>query len=143
MRGYEAQCSRENCPETVFLPESNPLQPFEVQPYPPTGTWPLLFVCPLCKHPNTYTRDYFHPTDRPDRRLEDAVYEGLWFLTVQCPENNCGLLLRLHTTASSDSDAVDVARTIYPAIQGFRCEANHNLNPENRIAVIQQPVLVG
>jgi hypothetical protein len=138
-KGYEAECLTENCPATVFLPEPNPLQSFEVQPYSPTGTWPLLFVCPRCRHGSTLERQRFYPSSRPDRG-EQSAYEALWFIIVQCSEDNCPLLLRLHTTADSAylPDSVDML--ILPAIEEFHCEAGHRSVAAERspIAMIQR-----
>jgi len=138
-RGYEAQCLTRNCPETVFLPEPNPLQSFEVQPYLPTGTWPLLFLCPRCRHGNTLARQHFYPSTRPDRE-EQSAYEALWFLTVQCSEDNCPLLLRLHTTVDVTYFPDSVSMIILLAIGEFHCENGHKMTAEepSRVTVIQQ-----
>jgi|ERR1019366_8522740 hypothetical protein len=122
---YAAQCRTQNCVGNVFIPIPNPPESFDIQPYPPTGTWPLLYVCSLCSHGNILLRDDFHSETRPDQTQDTPEDEVLWFLEIQCSERDCPLLLRLHTTAASNSDPDDVARTIYLAIEEFRCEASH------------------
>jgi len=144
LKVFQASCQTDGCTGNAFLPMPTNLQSFEVQPYSPTGTWPLLFACPLCRHASTLMPEYFSEEDRPDLDPTNPACEAMWFATVQCSENNCALLLRLHTIAAADSALDDVLRTIYPAIREFRCEANHMLNnrPPFHIRVIQPPMLV-
>lgn len=123
--GYVAHCQTPNCVGNVFLPVPTPPESFDVQPYSPTGTWPLLFACPLCSHGSTYLRDDFQSETRPVPAQVSPDDEVVWFLELQCSGDNCRFPLRLHTTAASNSASDDVARTIYPAIEGFRCQANH------------------
>src|SRR5258708_5177319 len=137
--GFEAECPTPDCPETFFLPEPTPPQSFEVQPYSPTGTWPLLLVCPRCKHGHTLERGHFYPSTReaPAEQNDDAV---LWFLVIQCSERNCPLLLRLHTIAAADLLPISVETLISTAIGEFRCEAGHQIEVSDppRVAVIQR-----
>ena len=74
---------------------------------------------------SVFDRDSFHEDTRPQPSLGSAADEALWFLEFQCSAENCGLHVRLHTTASADANADDVTRTICLAIEGFRCADGH------------------
>src|SRR6266516_469961 len=94
--GYAKKCETSNCPQSVFLPIPTHPQSFQARPYWPTGTWPLLFVCPQCRQASVFHSGDFRQGMIPNP-TEGEDDEVVWFLEVECSENNCGLPVRLHT----------------------------------------------
>jgi hypothetical protein len=135
--GYVAKC--EHCPENVLLPAPSPAESFEVQPYSPEGTWPLLFACPECNRGSVFAPSDFHLDMIPNPKVAgDGT--AWWFVEVQCSEGNCGLPVRLHTTADETSDTAPVSQTIGLSFERFRCPSRHQLKPP--IGILQIPTKI-
>jgi hypothetical protein len=122
--GYVAKC--QHCPENVLLPAPNPSESFATQPYSPEGMWPLLFACPECRQGSVFAPSDFQPQSIPNPKTAEGG-TAWWFLEIQCSEDNCGLPVRLHTTADEDLSADDVTRIVGPTFERFRCPSRHQL----------------
>jgi hypothetical protein len=126
IRGYAAKCQNPNCPGTVFLPVPSQSRSFEVRPYWPTGTWPLLFACPACGQGSVFAPSDFQLTMIPNPATEGSGTVW-WSVAVQCSEESCGLPVTLHTVADADLPADDIARLLGPSFERFRCPSRHQL----------------
>ncbi len=125
--GYAAKCKTPSCPENVFLPEPSHQQSFQAQPYWPTGTWPLLFVCPQCRQASVFRSDDFRQENIPNP-TEGEDDEALWYIEVCCSESNCGLLVRLHTMFSLNGAPEIVATHVLVGLEKHTCTNGHRLS---------------
>jgi hypothetical protein len=138
--GFVAKCQTINCLQHVAIPAPSPPESFEVRPYSPAGSWPLLFACPECTRGSVFAPSDFHFDMIPNPRLggDDRVW---WCVEVLCSTDNCGLPLTIHTVTSDKHIPDDVMRIVGPTFDRFRCPSRHQLSLP--ISVLRQPVKLG
>jgi hypothetical protein len=128
----QAKCKAKDCPQVLSFQTQRPLQSFQAQPYLPKGTWPLLFVCPICTYLNYFDSTDFHPV--ADSEITGSSNECLWRVEILCSDTCCTSPLVLHTIASKTSDPYDVAHRVEARAEQGECGEGHiHLGDEVRL----------
>ena len=137
--GYSTKCQNANCTEMIFLSEPKHQQSFQARPYWPTGAWPLLFVCPQCRHGSVLNPNDFHHAKIPNA-ADGEEDMSVWSLTVECSDSNCKSPVVLHTTAASVSASAILSSLVLAGLGEHVCKAGHPL--QTPIAGTLHPTLI-
>ena len=126
-----------NCEERIVLPHRNLPGTLGGQYYWPTNALTLTLACPYCAHLSEH-RELGIRLEGVEAEAPNLPPSVFWQVAFACDQENCGLLIVVHTRTEADALPDEAASVVWRARPKARCAKGHPLSDNAMVDQVQK-----